>query len=80
VAESYTLPKMNHFSITKLLPPILSTGLAVIWDEGSPVNTADMVFFGCYGEINAHGNFSTAFRNRTVVQMLSGAYTGSIFL
>ena len=77
VKESCTIPPNDHYPITKILPPV-TTGLEVVWDPTTGGDDPEMVFFGCYGEINNHGNMTTAFRNGTIIQTLPGAYSGSI--
>jgi LPXTG-motif cell wall-anchored protein len=77
VKESCTIPVNEHYPITKHLPPV-STGLEVVWDPTTGGDSPKMLFFGCYGEINNHGNLTTAFRDGSISQTLPGAYAGSI--
>ena len=57
-------------------PVSVTTGLEVAWN--SVTGFPEMVFYGCFGEADVTGNFSTAFRNGTITQTLHGAYPGSI--
>jgi hypothetical protein len=53
----------------------MTTGLEVVWgDDGTP----EMLVFGCWGQLGGRGNMTTAFRNGTTLQTMSGAYPGSI--
>ena len=70
--------KSEHFPQTQLLSAV-STGIAVIWDDDSPGHKPHLVTFGCYGEINYHGNTTTVFDDGTMVQAVPGAYPGSLF-
>jgi hypothetical protein len=55
--------------------PSVTTGLEVIWNQdGRP----DMLFFGCFGEAGAWGNFTSVNRNGDMTQTIKGAYPGSI--
>jgi hypothetical protein len=76
LSESCTV-ESSHYPITTILPPV-STGLEVFWREDSPDETPDMLFFGCYGEINGLGNFTTAFANGTTLETIHGGHPGTI--
>jgi hypothetical protein len=76
ISESCAL-ESSHYPITKILPPV-STGLEVFWREDSPDEIPEMLFFGCYGEINGLGNFSTAFSNGTIHETIRGGHPGTI--
>lgn len=53
----------------------LTTGLQVVWGED---HHPDLVIFGCYGRLSDRGNMTTVFRDGTAVQVIQGAYPGSI--
>lgn len=76
IEESCTM-NSAHYPITNRIPPV-STGLEVLWDANSPDNTPEMLFFGCYGEINGLGNFTTALADGTTHQTLHGGHPGTI--
>lgn len=56
----------------------VATGLEVFWGEDSTDDNPDFLVFGCYGELNYHGNVTTAFSNKQTVQTITGAYPGSV--
>jgi hypothetical protein len=74
VKETCLVPdKVLHPGIKSF--PSVTTGLEVIWGEdGRP----DMLFFGCFGEAGAWGNFTSVNRNGDLTQTIKGAYPGSI--
>jgi hypothetical protein len=74
--ESCTI-ESPHYPITKLLPPV-STGLEVLWGKDSPGNMPDMLFFGCYGEVNGLGNFTTALADGTIHETINGGHPGTV--
>lgn len=76
IAESCTV-ESSHYPITNIIPPV-STGLEVIWGEDSPDEMPEMLFFGCYGEINGLGNFTTAFADGSIQQTINGGHPGTI--
>lgn len=69
----------SHNPITQILPPLL-TGLDVQWGQNSTGTTPDMVFFGCYGEINGLGNLTTVTADGTMHPTINGAHAGSVLL
>jgi hypothetical protein len=77
IEESCTLKKSDHYPITKVLPPV-STGLEVFWGNDASGAEPELLFFGCYGEINSHGNFTTAFSTGRTTQTMPGGYPGTI--
>jgi hypothetical protein len=74
--ESCTM-ESSHYPITQIIPPV-STGLDVLWGPNSPGNTPEMLFFGCYGEINGLGNFTTALADGTIHQTIHGGHPGTV--
>jgi hypothetical protein len=76
LAQSCTI-ESEHYPISMRIPPV-STGLEVLWRDDSPDDLPAMLFFGCLGEVNAHGNFTTAFADGTITQTVSGGYPGTI--
>eukprot|EP00529_Nitzschia_sp_RCC80_P016660 CAMPEP_0113484918 /NCGR_PEP_ID=MMETSP0014_2-20120614/24214_1 /TAXON_ID=2857 /ORGANISM="Nitzschia sp." /LENGTH=646 /DNA_ID=CAMNT_0000378545 /DNA_START=56 /DNA_END=1996 /DNA_ORIENTATION=+ /assembly_acc=CAM_ASM_000159 len=78
ITESCTVYKSEHYKQTQYLNAV-STGIAVLWDEDSPGHKPHLVTFGCYGEINYHGNTTTVFDDGTTVRAIPGAYPGSLF-
>jgi hypothetical protein len=77
VAESCSVAKSDHYPATKLISSV-ATGLEVFWSDDSTDDNPDYVIFGCYGEMNYHGNITTAFGDKRIVQTIAGAYPGSV--
>ena len=69
----------SHYPITQILPPV-ATGLDVFWGQSSTGNAPEMLFFGCYGEINGLGNLTTVLADGTMHPTIKGAHAGSIVL
>lgn len=78
IAQSCTVYKSPHYKRSERLSAV-STGIAVLWSDDSHGHMPRLITFGCYGEMNYHGNTTTVFDDGTVVQTIVGAYPGSLF-
>ncbi|KAL3907137.1 MAG: hypothetical protein SGARI_003687 [Bacillariaceae sp.] len=77
VAESCAVVTSDHFPASKLISSV-ATGLEVFWSDDASDDNPDFLVFGCYGEMNYHGNITTAFRDKRTMQTIAGAYPGSV--